>query len=127
MVSPSDPPLVWTPSPRDLMLLPRDLLLMPTSDMDTMDSSTERDLLRLIPSMDSDTLLFPSDLPLVWTPSPRDLTPLPRDLLLMLMDTADTDPADSSTERGLLMLRLIPSTDSDTTLLPLFPSDPPLV
>merc|ERR1711962_1426797 len=109
------------------MLLPRDLLLMPTSDMDTMDSSTERDPLRLIPTMDSDTLLFPSDLPLVWTPSPRDLTPLPRDLLLMLMDTTDTDTTDSSTERGLLMLRLIPSTDSDTMLLPLFPSDPPLV
>merc|ERR1711962_644962 len=95
---------------------------MPTSDMDTMDSSTERDLLRLIPSMDSDTLLFPSDLPLVWTPSPRDLTPLPRDLLLMLMDTTDTDTTDSSTERGLL--RLIPTMDSDMLL---FPSDLPLV
>merc|ERR1711962_1699715 len=126
-VSPSNPPLVWTPSHRDLMPPPRDLLLMPTSDMDTMDSSTERDLLRLIPTTDSDRRLFPSDLPLVWTPSPRDLRPLPRALLLMLMDTTDMDTTDSSTERGLLMLRLIPSTDSDTTLLPLFPSDPPLV
>merc|ERR1711962_1754973 len=126
---PSDPPLVWTPSPRDLMPLPRDMLLMlmDTTDMDTMDSSMERDPLRLIPTMDSDTLLSPSDLPLVWTPSPRDLMPLPRALLLMPMDTTDTDTTDSSTERGLLMLRLIPSTDSDTTLLPLFPSDPPLV
>merc|ERR1711962_1500461 len=106
------------------MPLPRDLLLMPTSDMDTMDSSTERDLLRLIPTTDSDTPLFPSDLPLVWTPSPRDLTPLPRALLLMLMDTTDTDTTDSSTERGLRPLRLIPSMDSDTLL---FPSDPPLV
>merc|ERR1712055_403416 len=115
-------PRDWMPPPRDMLLM-----LMPTSDMDTMDSSTERDPLRLIPTMDSDTLLFPSDLPLVWTPSPRDLMPLPKDLLLMLMDTTDTDTTDSSTERGLLMLRLIPSTDSDTTLLPLFPSDPPLV
>merc|ERR1711962_617228 len=87
-----------------------------------MDSSTERDPLRLIPTMDSDTPLFPSDLPLVWTPSPRDLMPLPRDLLLMLMDTTDTDTTDSSTERGPLML--IPTMDSDMLL---FPSDLPLV
>merc|ERR1712126_82861 len=120
-VSPSDLPLVWTPSPRDLTLPPRDLLLMPTMDTDTMDSSTERDLLRLTPSTDTDTLLFPSDLPLVWTPSPRDLMLPPRDMLLMLMATMDTD-ADSSMERGLL--RLIPTTWADTTE---FPSDPPLV
>merc|ERR1711962_254329 len=112
LLFPSDLPLVWTPSPTD--------------------SSTERGLLmlRLIPSTDSDTtllLLFPSDPPLVWTPLPRDWMPLPRALLLMLMDTTDTDTTDSSMERGLLMLRLIPSTDSDTTLLPPFPSDPPLV
>merc|ERR1719228_2166884 len=93
------------------------LMLMDTTDMDTMDSSTERDL--LTPTTWADTLLFPSDLPLVSTPSPRDLMPLPRDMLLMLMDTTD-----SSTERGLLMLRLIPTTDSDTLL---FPSDLPLV
>merc|ERR1712126_460447 len=123
-VSPSDLPLVWTPSPRDLTLPPRDLLLMPTMDTDTMDSSTERDLLRLTPSTDTDTLLFPSYLPLVWTPSPRDLMPLPRDMLLMLMATTDTDTTDLSTERDLLMLRLIPTTDSDT---PLFLSDLPLV
>merc|ERR1712115_583273 len=92
-------------------------MLMDTTDMDTMDSFTERDL--LTHTTWADTLLFPSDLPLVLTPSPRDLMPLPRDMLLMLMDTTD-----SSTERGLLMLRLIPTTDSDT---PLFPSDPPLV
>merc|ERR1712098_373709 len=91
-------------------------------DMDTMDLSTERDL--LTPTTWVDTLLFPSDLPLVLTPSPRDLMPLPRDMLLMLMDTTDTDTTDSSTERGLLMLRLIPTTDSD---MPLFPSDLPLV
>merc|ERR1712098_634075 len=110
---------VWTPSPRDLMLLPRELLLM---HMDTMDLSMERD--PLTPTILADTLLFPSDLPLASTPSPRDLMPLPRDMLLMLMDTTDTDTMDSSTERGLLMLRLIPTTDSDT---PLFPSDLPLV
>merc|ERR1712098_1046169 len=123
-VSPSDPPLDWTPSPRDLMLLPRELLLMlmDTTDMDTTDLSMERD--PLTPTTLVDTLLFPSDLPLVLTPSPRDLMPLPRDMLLMLMDTMDTDTTDSSTERGLLMLRLIPTTDSDT---PPFPSDLPLV
>merc|ERR1712126_289830 len=114
--SPSDLPLVWTPSPRDLTLPPRAMLLMPTSDTDTMDSSTERDLLRLTPSTDTDTLLFPSDLPLVWIPSPRDM-------LLMLMATMDTD-TDLSMERDLLMLRLIPSMDMDTLL---FPSDLPLV
>merc|ERR1712133_100794 len=92
-------------------------------DTDTMDSSTERDLLRLTPSTDTDMLLFPSDLPLVWIPSPRDLMPLPRDMLLMLMATTDTD-TDLSTERGLLMLTLIPSTDMDTLL---FLSDLPLV
>merc|ERR1719347_1176538 len=122
MVSPSDPPLVLTPSPRDLMLLPRDMLPSPTTDMDTMDSSTVRDL--LTPTTWADTLLFPSDPPLVWIPSPRDLMPLHRDMLLMLMDTTDTDTMDLSTERGLLMLRLIPTTDSDTLL---FLSDPPLV
>merc|ERR1719260_86718 len=98
------------------------LMLMDTTDMDTMDSSTERDLLRLIPIMDSDTLLFPSDPPLVWTPSPRGLMLPPRDMHLMLMDTTDMDTMDSSTERDLL--RLIPTMDSDTLL---FPSDLPLV
>merc|ERR1712112_578120 len=122
-VSPSDPPLVWTPSPRDLMLLPRELLLMlmDTTDMDTMDSSMERDL--LTPTTLVDTLLFPSDLPLVLTPSPRDLMPLPRDMLLMLMDTTDTDTTDLSMERDPLMLML--TTASSDTME--FPSDPPLV
>merc|ERR1711972_1102690 len=112
----SDLPLVLTPSPRDLMPLPRDMLLMlmDTTDTDTMDSSTERGLLmlRLIPTTDtdtpdlsmergplmlmlttasSDTMEFPSDPPLVWTPSPRDLMPPPRDMLLMLMATSDMD------------------------------------
>merc|ERR1712112_714694 len=101
-VSPSDPPLVWTPSPRDLMLLPRELLLMlmDITDTDTMDSSTERDL--LTPTIWVDTLLFPSDPPLVLTPSPRDLMPPPKDMLLMLMDTTDMDTMDSSMERDLL-------------------------
>merc|ERR1712126_202373 len=93
---------------------------MDTTDMDTMDLSTERDL--LTPSTDTDTLLFLSDLPLVWTPSPRDLMLPPRDMLLMLMATMDTDTGVSSMERGLL--RLIPTTWADTTE---FPSDPPLV
>merc|ERR1711974_378735 len=43
--------------------------------------------------MASPTLVFPSVLPLVWTPSPRELFPLP-----------------TTTARGPLMLRLIPTT-----------------
>merc|ERR1712215_370930 len=66
------------------------LRLIPSTDSDTTDISMERGPLRLIPTMDSDTLLFLSDLPLVWTPSPRDLMPPPRDMLLMLMDTTDS-------------------------------------
>merc|ERR1712098_604895 len=96
-------------------------MLMDTTDMDTMDLSTERDL--LTPTTWADTLLFLSDLPLVLTPSPRDLMPLPRDMLLMLMDTTDTDTTDLSMERGPLMLML--TTASLDTME--FPSDPPLV
>merc|ERR1739842_243327 len=42
LVSPSDPPPVWTPSPRALMPPPRDTLLTPTatSDTDTDTSAT---------------------------------------------------------------------------------------
>merc|ERR1719383_523980 len=97
------------------------LMLMATSDTDTDSSDTERGPLRLIPTTWADTTEFPSDPPLVWTPSPRDLMPPPRDMLHMLMATMDTD-LDTSTERG--PLRLIPTTWADTTE---FPSDPPLV
>merc|ERR1711955_151827 len=91
LLFPSDLPLVWIPSPRDLMLPPRDMLLMlmATTDTDTMDSSMEIGLLRLIPTTWADTTEFPSDPPLVWTPSPRDLMPPPRAMLLMA--TSDTD------------------------------------
>merc|ERR1712133_101641 len=124
LLFPSDLPLVWTPSPRDLTLPPRDMLLMlmATLDTDTDSSDTERGLLRLIPTTWADTTEFPSDPPLVWTPSPRDLMPPPRAMLLMLMATSDTDTDSSDTERG--PLRLIPTTWADTTE---FPSDPPLV
>merc|ERR1712133_283194 len=118
LLFPSDLPLVWTPSPRDLTLPPRDMLLMLMATLDTdtdTDSSTERGLLRLIPTTWADTTEFPSDPPLVWTPSPRDLMLPPRDMLLMLMATLDTD-SDTSTERGLL--RLIPTTWADTTEFP---------
>merc|ERR1712098_742571 len=107
---------VWTPSPRDLMLLPRELLLM---HMDTMDLSMERD--PLTPTILADTLLFPSDLPLASTPSPRDLMLLPRDM--PPSPTTDTDTTDLSMERGPLMLML--TTASSDTME--FPSDPPLV
>merc|ERR1712112_819286 len=89
---PSDPPLVWTPSPRDLMPPPRDMLLMLMATLDTdSDTSTERGPLRLIPTTWADTTEFLSDPPLVWTPSPRDLMPPPRAMLLMLMDTDSTE------------------------------------
>merc|ERR1719184_45197 len=92
LLFPSDPPLVWTPSPRDLTLPPMDMLLMLMATLDTdTDSSTERGPLRLIPTTWVDTTEFPSDPPLVWTPSPRDLMLPPRDMLLMLMATSDTD------------------------------------
>merc|ERR1719158_1679293 len=87
---PSDPPLVWTPSPRDWMPPPRDMPPMLTTDTDTTDLSTERDPLTLMLTMaSSDTTEFPSDPPLVWTPSPRDWMPPPRDMLPML--TTETD------------------------------------
>merc|ERR1712098_827780 len=125
LLFPSDLPLVLTPSPRDLMLLLRDMPLSPTTDTDTTDLSMERDpLMLMLTTASSDTMEFTSDPPLVLTPSPRDLMPLPKDMLLMLMDTTDTDTMDLSTERDLLMLRLIPTTDSDT---PLSPSGLPLV
>merc|ERR1712198_716681 len=54
--------------------------------------------------MASPTLVFPSVLPLVWTPSPRELFPLP-----------------TTTARGPLMLRLIP------TILVAMPTVFPLV
>merc|ERR1719234_1367638 len=78
---PSDPPPVWTPSPRDSMPPLRDTLLTPTA---TSDTTTARGLLTpttlvatlaTVPSLTLPTvpllLEFPSDLPLVWTPSPR--------------------------------------------------------
>merc|ERR1711997_542593 len=51
------------------------------------------------------TPVSPSDLALVWTQSPRDLTPPLRDMFL----TTDTDitPTVTTTERGPLMLRLM--------------------
>merc|ERR1712002_383811 len=59
---PLDPPLVWTPSPRDLMPPPRDMLLMLMATLDTdSDTSTERGPLRLIPTTWADTTEFPSD------------------------------------------------------------------
>merc|ERR1712243_225954 len=89
---PSDLPLVLTPSPRDLMLPPKDTPPSPITDTDTTDLSMERGPLMLMLTMaSSDTMEFPSDPPLVWTPSPRDLMPPTRDMLLMLMATSDTD------------------------------------
>merc|ERR1712172_420738 len=96
---PSDLPPVWTPSPRDLMPPPRDTLLTPTA---TSDTTTARG--PLTPTTLVDTLATPSptpptvplllespsDLPLVWTPSPRDSMPPPRDTLLTPTATSDT-------------------------------------
>merc|ERR1719350_2587932 len=119
---PSDPPPDWTPSPRDSTLCPRELFPLPTT--------TARGplMLRLIPTTLEDTLLPVSllDIHLARTPSPRALMPPPR-------DTFPTDTSDTTTARGLLTLRLIPTTSVVTLsptpptalLLPLSPSDPP--
>merc|ERR1712098_266106 len=88
---PSDLPLVWTPSPRDLMLPLRDMPPSPPTDTDTTDLSMERGpLMLMLTTASSDTMEFPSDPTLVWTPSLRDLMPPLRDMLLMLMDTTDS-------------------------------------
>merc|ERR1719500_326133 len=104
LVSPSDPPPVWTPSPRALMPPPRDTLLTPTATSDTdtdTSATTARGLLtqRLTPTtlVVMPTLVFPSDPPLVWTPSPRALTHPPRDTLLTPTATSDTDTDTSAT------------------------------
>merc|ERR1712098_506649 len=56
------------------------MLPSPTTDTDTTDLSMERDpLMLMLTTASSDTMEFPSDPPLVWTPSPRDLMLLPRD------------------------------------------------
>merc|ERR1712088_346526 len=83
------------------------------------------------------TLVFPSDLPLVWTPSPRALMPPPRDTLLTPTATSDTDTDTSATTaRGPLMPRPTPTTlvampsptlPTTVSLPPLSPSDPPPV
>merc|ERR1711936_175231 len=95
-----------TPSPRVLMPPPRDTLLTPTatSDTDTDTSATTARgplMPRLTPTtlvaMPSPTLptvslppLSPSDLPPVWTPSPRALMHPPRDTFPTPMATSDT-------------------------------------
>merc|ERR1712126_121031 len=82
--------------------------------------------------VDMPTLVFPSDLPPVWTPSPRALMPPPRDTLLTPTATSDTDTDTSvTTARGPLMPRPTPTTlvampfpTLPTVLLPpLSPSD----
>merc|ERR1712061_764554 len=104
LVSPSDPPPVWTPSPRVLMPPPRDMLLTPTATSDT-DTDTSATTARgpLMPRLTPTTLVVmptletPSDPPLVWTPSPRALMHPPRDTLLTPTVTSDTPMATSDT------------------------------
>merc|ERR1712037_420301 len=104
LVSPLDPPLVWTPSPRVLMPPPRDMLLTPTATSDTdMDTSATTARGTLMPRLTPTTLVVmpmlesPSDPPLVWTPSPRALMHPPRDTLLTPTVTSDTPMATSDT------------------------------
>merc|ERR1719290_977610 len=103
---PSDLPLVLTPSPKDLMPLPKELLPMPTMAMVLLDITMARGLLTLMPSMPMAILMllleFPSDLPLVLTPSPKDLMPLPKELLPM--PTMALVSLDITMARGLLTL-----------------------
>merc|ERR1712045_547756 len=118
----SDPPLDWTLSPRELFPLPTTTARGPL-------------MLRLIPTTLEDTLLPVSllDTHLARTPSPRALTPPPRDTFPTPTDTLATDTSDTTTARGLLTLRLIPTTlvvtlsptPPTVLLLPLSPSDPP--
>merc|ERR1711973_504796 len=118
----SDPPPDWTLSPRELFPLPTTMARGPL-------------MLRLIPTTLEDTLLPVSLLGthLAWTPSPRALTPPPRGTSPTPTDTLATDTSDTTTARGLLTLRLIPTTSVVTLsptpptvlLLPLSPSDPP--
>merc|ERR1712004_545800 len=126
----SDPPLDSTPSPRDWTLCPRELFPLPTT--------TARGplMLRLIPITLEDTLLPVSLLAthLARTPSPRASMPPPRDPSPTPTDTLATATWDTTTARGLLMLRPIPTTSVATLfptlptvlLPPLSPSDPPL-
>merc|ERR1719507_99162 len=104
LVFPSDPPPVWTPSPRALMPPPRDTLLTPTATSDT-DTDTSATMARgaLTPRLTPTTLVVmptlvsPSDPPPVWTPSPRALMHPPRDTLLTPTVTSDTPTATSDT------------------------------
>merc|ERR1719225_1779096 len=97
-VSPSDTPLVKTPSPRDSS--PRGLLMLTLlSSMQAMDTPTPMPM-------------FLSDPALDLTPSPRDLTLPPRDM----SPTMDTDTM-VTTARGLLMLRLTPPSSSELTAM----------
>merc|ERR1711997_653882 len=123
-------PLVWTPSPRVLTPWPRELFPLPTT--------TARGplMLRLIPTTLEDTLLPVSllDTHLARTPSPRALMPPPRDTSPTPTDTLATDISGTTTARGPLTLRPIPTTSVATLfptlptvlLPPLSPSDPPL-
>merc|ERR1712154_725040 len=82
---PSDPALVLTPSPRDLIPPPRDFCPIDMADMpmDTMVTTWASDLLMLslrlmltiVPTvtLTPPMLEFPSDPALVLSPSPRDL------------------------------------------------------
>merc|ERR550519_2481144 len=104
-------PLLWPSRPR----------LMPSTATAT-DSRTPT-----ASPMASLTLVFPSDLPPVWTPSPRALMPPPRDTLLTPTATSDTDTDTSATTaRGALTPRLTPTT---LVVMPTLvsPSDPPPV
>merc|ERR1711899_669715 len=119
----SDPPLDWTQSPRELFPLLTTTARGPL-------------MLRLIPTTLEDTLLPVSllDTHLARTPSPRALTPPPRDTSPTPTDTLATDILDTTTARGPLTLRPIPTTSVATLFLTpptalsllLSPSDPPL-
>merc|ERR1712010_237646 len=90
MVSPSDPALVLTPSPRALTPSPRELsprgllMLMPLSSMELTDTLTPTP---------TPTPMFPSAPAPVLTPSPRALMLPPRD-----MPPTDTDSPDMPME-----------------------------
>merc|ERR1712128_178672 len=82
-----DPALVWTQSPRVLMLLPKELFPILVTMLDTTMASVKLMLMLSTPLMA--ILVFHLDPALVWTQSPRVLIMLPKELFPILVTMLD--------------------------------------
>merc|ERR1712128_393727 len=82
-----DPALVWTQSPRVLMLLPKELFPILVHMLDTTMASVKLMLMLSTPLMA--ILVFHLDPALVWTQSPRVLIMLPKELFPILVTMLD--------------------------------------